>query len=135
VNSELGQQRGSEVLGDVGQSARRRGDTARGAGDQDTGREQRLVAAGPASAGSAGACAGRLGRAEEGDGFELASEFIVGGGATHRGEDLRERLIARRHHLDVCAVEELFDNRVIEGVRIVTEPLRREVTHLTIARP
>jgi hypothetical protein len=110
VNSDLGQQRGGEILGDVGHVAGRGGDATGTADDQDTAREQCLVAAGSASPGSARFFRGRLAGAEEGDDFELAGELVVRRGTADRGEDLRERLIAQRYQLIARAIEEPVDN-------------------------
>jgi hypothetical protein len=111
------------------------GDTARTARDEHTAREQGLVTTGPASAGSALPPTGRVAGAEEGDGFELAAEFIISCGATNRREHLDDRLIAQRHQLFTRAIKELVDDRIVQSVRIVVESSGPAHRHLTVIRP
>ncbi len=111
-------------LNAVGEAARCRSETRGGDDDTDgSGRGERLQVATSAAcrAQPRRRAIGRHARPEKCDRFELAGEFGLGGRPSGGGQDVYEWLVGGWNRIILGGVQELIDQRVIEGEGIVVD--------------
>jgi hypothetical protein len=134
VDPELGQQHRGHVLDAVGKIACGRGDPAYGADREGPDRDERFGAQTSARPGAV-VCPctdwqSQLGP-EQSHGLALACELGVGGRCPDSRQHRHHRRVPSWHGLALVSVEELIDECVIQGERIVVEPRRQVIEHPT----
>jgi len=121
TDPDLGQHGGGDGLGPLRQAAGGRGGSGGGGKREGACREECLDADPADRGGLARGSSGRPAESERVDGGGLADEFSLCGRRLGGGEDVDHPPVGRRHPVIRGGSEDLIDNRVLEGERLVVE--------------